>query len=128
MLSMAADSLESLLLEHASSLPCIAWEMSPISSRKIVPLSASSNRPLRRASAGERQALLVAEQLLSKRFSGSRGTVDGHQVACRSCWRSARPLAISSLPVPRLPSISTVLLVPAICRISSKIRASWDSC
>ena len=54
--------------------------MSPISSRKIVPLSASSNRPLRRASAEVNAPRSWPNSSLSSRFSGKRRAVDRDQV------------------------------------------------
>ena len=86
-----------------SSLTCIAGGMSPTSSRKSVPPSASSKRPsLLLDRAGER-ALLVAEQLALEQRLGERGAVDLDERAVRalaSGWWIAR--ATSSLPVPRL--------------------------
>ena len=64
-----------------SSLACIAGEMSPISSRKIVPLSASSNRPLRRASAEVNAPRSWPNSSLSSRVSGRAAQLIGDQVA-----------------------------------------------
>ena len=99
----------------------MAGEMSPISSRKIVPLSASSNRPLRRASAEVNAPRSWPNSSDSSRLSGSAAQL----IAIRLPWRSSleewTALAISSLPVPVSPSISTVLLVPPMWRMSWKI-------
>ena len=56
--------------------------MSPISSRKIVPLSASSNRPLRRDSAEVNAPRSWPNSSLSSRFSGQRRAVDGDRFPC----------------------------------------------
>ena len=78
-----------------SSLACSAGFISPISSRKIVPLCACSNLPMRvRRRAGE-GALLVAEQLALEQLGRQRRAIDLHErlAACASSadgWR-ARP-------------------------------------
>ena len=54
--------------------------MSPISSRKIVPLSASSNRPLRRASAEVNAPFSWPNSSLSSSVLGQRRAVDRDQV------------------------------------------------
>ena len=71
--SSAADALELARLEHAQQLglrgqrPC-----SPISSRKIVPPSATSNRPrLPRDRAGERAALVAEQLALEQALAGA---------------------------------------------------------
>ena len=101
---------------------CSLGEMSPISSRKIVPPSASSNLPLLlRDGAGE-GALLVAEQLRLEQRLGERRAGDGRRTACSARspekWMAR---ATSSLPVPLSPWISTVLRRLATSRTRSKI-------
>ena len=54
---------------------------SPISSRKIVPPSASSKRPCRSATAPVKAPFLVAEQLAFDERRRQRGAVDPHQRA-----------------------------------------------
>ena len=84
--------------------------MSPISSRKIVPPSASANRPGVSAMAPVKAPRHVAEQLALEQRLGERRAVDGDERPRRAAgcgWWMAR--ATSSLPVPLSPRISTVL-------------------
>ena len=59
-----------------SSFTCTSSGISPISSRKIVPPSASSKRPMRRSNRAGERALLVAEQLALDQAGRQGGAVD----------------------------------------------------
>jgi hypothetical protein len=73
----AADAAELALLQHAQQLdlqrPAL---ISPISSRKIVPPSATSNSPLLVAVGAGERAAHVAEQLRLEQRLGHRAAVD----------------------------------------------------
>ena len=77
-----------------SSFTCSAGGMSPISSRKSVPPSASSNLPRRAGDAG-RDPALDAEQLALEQRLGQRAAVERDERAARGprggggAWRSA---------------------------------------
>src|SRR5439155_1358821 len=58
-----------------SSLICVATPTSPISSRKIVPSSASSNRPSRRSAAPVKAPFSCPNSSLSSSVSGSAPTL-----------------------------------------------------
>jgi hypothetical protein len=60
--------------------------MSPISSRKIVPLSASSNLPLRLASAEVNAPRSWPKSSLSSRLSGSAAQLIATRGPCRSSF------------------------------------------
>ena len=84
--------------------------MSPISSRKSVPPWACSKKPrLRACGAGER-ALLVAEELALDELARDRGAVhlDERRLAARR--EPVDGAAMSSLPVPLSPVMSTLAL------------------
>jgi len=102
-----------------------AWpaRMSPISSRKIVPLvrqlEPALAPPFRR---GERPPVRGRTIRFRASFSGRAAQLTATQVSPgdpRS--NSAPPWRSAPCPVPVSPSISTVLLVPPMCRTSSKI-------
>ena len=91
-----------------SSLTWIAGEISPISSRNSVPPSACWKRPSRRADRAGERAALVAEQLALEQRLGQRRAVQLHERArCARGLRSWMAAAMSSLPVPLSPVMST---------------------
>jgi hypothetical protein len=96
-----------------SSLTCVAAEISPISSRNSVPPSASSNRPILRATAPVNAPFSCPKSSLSSSVSASAAQLIPMKV--RS-WRSEREWmcrAVSSFPVPVSPSSNTVALLLA---------------
>ena len=102
-----------------SSLGCSASGSSPISSRKSVPPSATSNLPARSRVAPVKAPGDVAEQLALGDRLGQRGAVDVDQRPRRAepeaawIWR-----ATSSLPTPVSPVMSTARSEPATSSIS----------
>ena len=97
------------------SFTCVAGGISPISSRKSVPVSASSNRPSRRSAAPVKAPFSWPNNSLSSRLSGSAPTFTAMNGLLRrfdSMWIAR---ATSSFPVPLSPSMSTVLDTGAIC-------------
>ena len=104
-----------------SSRTCMAGEMSPISSRKIVPPSASANRPGLSRLASVNAPALWPNSSLSSSVSGRAAQLTatkGFFLRGERLWIAR---ANSSLPVPLGPSISTVVLLAAIWgRISNR--------
>ena len=105
-----------------SNLACIVGEVSPTSSRKIVPLLAFINRPSRRLSAP------VNAPFSSPKSSDSNSvSVSAAQFTITSGWSLrlllwCMDLAISSFPVPLSPVINTVASEGAIIKAGV---ASW---
>jgi hypothetical protein len=111
----AADALEGLLPMARRSFTCVLASISPISSRKRVPPSASSNRPMRRSCAPVKEPFSWPKSSLS-RIWGERAaqwTVTSLALGRPLRWWMA--WATSSLPVPLSPSIKTVARVGATC-------------
>ena len=106
-----------------SSLTWMAGEISPISSRKSVPPSASSNRPSRRSAAPVNAPFSCPNSSLSSSVSGSAAQLTAMKALPRRGERSWSAFATSSLPVPDSPWISTVLETGAICSILTS--TSW---
>jgi hypothetical protein len=106
-----------------SSFTCSVSGMSPISSRKSVPLSAATNRPLWSAIAPVNDPFMCPKSSLSSSVSGI-----APQLIATKGWL-ARTLArwiaraSSSLPVPLSPWIST-LASPAATRCAFARRSS----
>ena len=100
---------------------CSLGEMSPISSRKMVPDPASSNLPRLRAKAPVKAPRSCPNSSDSSRVSAraAQDSPTNGSPARPPAWWMAR--AMSSLPVPLAPWISTVLRWLATSRISSKI-------
>ena len=101
----------------------MAGEVSPISSRKSVPPSASSNRPSRRSAAPVNAPFSWPNSSLSSSVSGSAPQLTAMNALPRREDRSCSAFATSSLPVPDSPWISTVLDTGAIC--SMRTSTSW---
>ena len=103
------------LLQHAQAAPAASPAgRSPISSRKIVPSWASSKRPRRCWRAPVKAPLLVPEQLRGDRATAgiaAQLTLTNARSARRERLWMAR--AMSSLPVPVSPAMSTVESVGA---------------
>ena len=105
-----------------NNFTCSARGSSPISSRKMVPPSASKNSPFLALSAPVNEPRVWPKNSLSTRLSGMAPQLTGIK------WPSARGLcwcikrATTPLPVPLSPVIKTVLLVvetlAAMCSIS----------
>ena len=91
---------------------------SPISSRKMVPPSASSKRPLRAVAAPVKAPRAWPKSSLSTRSGGSapQFTATKRRSRREEWWWMAR--AASSLPVPVSPPRSTVMSRPAACSSS----------
>ena len=109
-----------LLSSTRSSLTWVAGAISPISSRKIVPPSASSNRPSRRSAAPVNAPFSWPNSSDSSRVSGSAAQLTAMKGCPRRGDRSCNALATNSLPVPLSPWISTVLETGAICSILTR--------
>jgi hypothetical protein len=92
-----------------SSLTCMVGFMSPISSRKIVPPSASSKRPLRVASAPVNAPFSWPNSSLSSSSAGMAPQLIGTNGRAWRGEQSWMARATTSLPVPDSPSISTLL-------------------
>jgi len=106
-----------------SSLTWMAGGISPTSSRKRVPPSASSKRPCRWPMAPVKAPFSWPNSSLSSSVSGMAAQLIGTNCPVRSradAWWMAR--AISSLPVPVSPSSSTVVVVCATLLTSSKME------
>ena len=105
-----------------STLAWVSGAMSPISSRKIVPPSAASKRPMRRLSAPvnapfscPKSSLSTSSRLIAAQLTATKGL-------CLRVLVSWIAWATSSLPVPLSPRISTVRSVSATFWIVSKTR------
>ena len=102
-----------------SSLACVSSGTLPISSKKIVPLSASSNSPFFGYTAPVNAPFTWPNRFDSSRSGGRLPelTVMKARSARVEFWCSAR--ATSSLPVPLSPLISIVVRLGAACMIRS---------
>ena len=89
-----------------SSLACRRTSISEISSSSSVPPMASSNLPMRRATAPVKAPFSWPNSSHSEQVLGDRGAVDARRTACRcgSTWRG-RSARCTSLPVPLSPVI-----------------------
>ncbi len=103
------------------SLTCIVGVISPISSRKRVPRSASWKRPFFSRTAPVKAPRSWPKSSLSSRFSGSAPQLSDRKRRVERGLAKWMARAISSLPVPLSPWISTVELVRAMRSISEKI-------
>jgi hypothetical protein len=105
-------------------LTCIDGFSSPISSKKSVPVSASSKRPLRAACAPVNAPRSWPNSSDSMSVSGSAAqltAMNGPAARALSSWRAR---AMISLPVPFSPVMSTVALVSATARACLRIFSS----
>ena len=93
-----------------SSLTCNSSGKSPISSRKIEPLCASSKRPTRSVTAPVNAPLRWPKSSLSIKSLGMAAQLIGTKLAFARCDKSWSERATISLPVPLSPVISTVEL------------------
>ena len=110
---LLADALETVLLQHAQQLPLQSSGISPTSSRNSVPPSASSNRPTPSRSAPVNAPLAWPKNSLSNSSRGIAAQltrISGRRRRGLASWIAR---AISSLPVPDSPVISTVASVGA---------------
>ncbi len=82
-------------------------ESSPISSRKSVPLSACSKRPMRRVSAPVKAPFSWPKSSLSSSVSGMAAQLTVTKAFCRRSLKRTSARATSSLPVPVSPRMST---------------------
>ena len=109
-----------------SSLTWASSGSSPISSRKSVPVSASWNLPMRLSTAPVNEPFSWPNSMLSTRFSGMAPQLTvtkGLERRSLSPWMAR---AISSLPTPLSPSISTGMLEAAARRPSAITRCmAW---
>src|SRR6478736_288288 len=96
-----------------SSLTCMGRLMSPISSRNSVPPSASSNRPLRVATAPVNAPFSWPNSSLSSRSAGMAPQFTAMKGRLRRGLEWWIALATTSLPVPDSPRISTLDSCPA---------------
>ncbi len=111
-----------------SSFTCVDGRISPISSRKSVPSSASSNRPMRRSAAPVNAPFSWPNSSLSISDSGSAPAftaMNGFPRRGLSLWIAC---ATSSFPVPLSPSMITVLETGAICSILSSTSPIASDC
>ena len=108
-----AEPLELLLLQHAQQLDLHVGDSSPTSSRKIVPLCASSKRPFFCCTAPVNAPRSCPNSSLSARLAGSAAQLTLTITPCRRRLRLWMARAVSSLPVPVSPSTSTVDSVSA---------------
>src|SRR5687768_10449662 len=106
-----------------SSFTWVASGISPISSRKMVPVSASSNRPSRRSAAPVNAPFSCPNSSDSSSVSGSAAQLTAMNGLPRRGERSCSAFATNSLPVPLSPCSRTVLETGAICSILT--RTSW---
>ena len=108
-----------------SSFTCVAGAISPTSSSRIVPVSASSNRPSRRSVAPVNEPFSCPNSSLSSSVSGSAAQFTAMNGLPRRGERSWMARATSSFPVPDSPSINTVAVTGAICSILTS--TSWTA-
>ncbi len=101
-------------------LVCVARAMSPISSRKMVPPSQSSNFPMRWPVAPVKDPFSCPKSSLSIRLSGMAAQLTAMKgfPARWLCFQIER--ATSSLPVPLSPVIMTVTSLAVTCPITLK--------
>ena len=108
-----------------SSLICIACDVSPISSRKIVPPSATSKKPFLFATAPVNEPLVCPNSSLSSSSSGrAPQLIETNGLPRRGLALCMAP-ASTSLPVPLSPVRSTVLEVGATWAMTSMICFIW---
>ena len=100
-----------------SSLTCMGMVISPISSRKIVPWSATSNNPRRFWFAPVKAPLTYPKSSLSSRVSGNAPQLTETKASAARGEQVCTARATSSLPVPLSQKIRTVLLVVATVRM-----------
>ena len=103
-----------------SSATCVRGEMSPISSRKSVPPSASSKRPRRRAAAPVNAPFSWPKSSERRSVSTSAAQLtltSGPARAALAAWIAS---ATSSLPVPLSPRMRTVLFERATLRTAAR--------
>ncbi len=103
-----------------SSLACVSRLMEEISSKKMVPLSAASNRPFFKATAPVKAPLTCPNRWLSSRSGGREPLLtvtNGASARFEFMWMAR---ATSSLPVPLSPWRRIVLRVGAAARTRSK--------
>ena len=96
-----------------SSFTCMSGGSSPTSSRKSVPLSASSNFPTFRADAPVNDPLSWPKSSDSRMSAGIAPQLIGRNRSARRGEFSWMALATSSFPVPDSPMMSTVERVGA---------------
>ena len=89
--------------------------ISPISSRKMDPRSASSKRPSRRSAAPVKAPFSWPNNSLSSSVSGSAPTLTAMKGLDFRPLSTCSARATSSFPVPLSPSMSTVAVTGAIC-------------
>src|SRR3989475_1531716 len=106
-----------------SSFTWVAGAISPTSSRKTVPPSASSKRPSRCSAAPVKAPFSWPNSSLSSSVSGIAAQFTATNGLLRRGERSWIPRATSSFPVPDSPSIRTVDVTGAICSILTS--TSW---
>ena len=107
-----------------SSLTCRSSDRSPISSRKMVPPVASSNRPTLRLTAPVNAPFSWPKSSLSTRpaeIAPQLTVTIGRSLRALRLWIAR---AISSLPVPVSPVMSTVVSVGATCSTCRSTRCS----
>ena len=109
------------------SLACSGSAISPISSRRIVPPSATAKRPLCALVAPVKAPLAWPKSSLSMRFSGIDAQFMGTNALSRRELARCSAWAISSLPVPVSPVMSTEQSVSATRRTMSNTRSSCGS-
>ena len=113
----SADALELLFLqEREAAWPGGPGRMSPISSRKSVPPSATSSlAPLELVGAGE-GPLLVTEEVALQEFFGQRHAIDGRRRGEASLGSTGEwPAPGSPSPCRSRPRIRMVALLAAAC-------------
>ncbi len=115
--SLVPNLITCLFWRTLSNFACCWSEMFPISSKKRVPPSAASNRPMRSSRASVNAPFLCPNNSLSKSVSvmAPRSTLTNGFDARLECWWMA--LATRSLPVPFSPSIRILASVGAIFSI-----------
>ena len=96
---------------RGANLACREMAISPISSRKMVPPWARSNRPSFRRSAARERAPLVSEQLALQEIARHGGAVDLHEGAVVSRRHPVQAVGHHLLADPVSPRIRTVTSV-----------------
>jgi len=106
----------------------MAWGVSPISSRKMVPASACRQKPSWSRSAPVKEPRTWPKSWLSSRVSGIAPQLMATKGPSERSLRWWIDWAISSLPVPLSPLMSTVAVVAAILSTilkTDRMRALW---
>ncbi len=119
---LAAQPAQLVVLEHAQQLGLRGNGISPISSSRIVPPSASSKHPVRRSNAPVKAPFSWPKISLSIKVSG----IAAQLIATKGLIRGAGSTrcivrATNSLPVPLAPVISTEAVLGATSSIRRKI-------